>query len=187
MLARRRGNTFRCRSAADFAYDCVRSPETHHMTHRLCSLLAAVLLCVASVARAETVTLASYNIEHFESRFEEFKLSRDKAVKEKAANDPLIKDLLDAERKQNEEDQWEIAQVISDPAFNPDVLVVEEGCSQSNLKFFNKRWLNNAYETAIVFQTNTDREQNLCMMLKPGFKILARKDKYFEEKDTVGN
>jgi endonuclease/exonuclease/phosphatase family metal-dependent hydrolase len=155
------------------------------MTRRFFGLI--VLLCAASASRAETVTLASYNIEHFESRFEEYKLSRDKAVKEREKNDPLLKELLDAERRQNEEDQWEIAQVISDPAFNPDVLVIEEGCSQSNLKYFNKRWLNNAYETAIVFQTNTDREQNLCMMLKPGFKILARKDKYFEEKDPVQN
>ena len=67
------------------------------------------------------------------------------------------------------------------------MLVIQEGCSESNLKYFNKRWLNNAYEAAIVFPTNTDREQNLCLMLKPGFRILARKDKYYEEKDTAQN
>jgi endonuclease/exonuclease/phosphatase family metal-dependent hydrolase len=154
------------------------------MTRQFCALI--LLLCAASAARAqETFTVATYNIEHFESAFEEYRLSKDPAVK----NDPnpVLKEMLQEERRQNEEDQWEVAQVILDKEFSPDILVIEEGCSQSNLRYFNKRWLNNAYEAAIVFPTNTDRNQNLGLLLKPGFRILARKDKYHEEKDTVAN
>jgi endonuclease/exonuclease/phosphatase family metal-dependent hydrolase len=132
---------------------------------------------------AETVTVATYNIEHFEERFEAYRLSK----LDEAKSSELIKQLVEAERRQNEEDQWEVSQVISDPGFDPDILVIEEGCSQSNLRYFNKRWLNESYQTVIVFPTNTDRNQNLGIMLKPGFKILARKDRYHEEKDSIGN
>ena len=129
--------------------------------------------------------LATYNIEHFEDAFTQHRLTRDKAVNDNS--DPLLKELLEEERRQNEEDQWEVSQVIADPAFNPDVLVIQESCTQSNLRYFNKRWLNGAYETVIVFPSNTDRNQHVGIMLKPGFKVLARKDTYREEKDPVGN
>jgi endonuclease/exonuclease/phosphatase family metal-dependent hydrolase len=64
--------------------------------------------------------------------------------------------------------------------------VVQEGCGQSDLSFFNKRWLNNAYATVVQFPSNTDREQHLNILLKPGFKILQRRDRYHEEKDHAG-
>jgi endonuclease/exonuclease/phosphatase family metal-dependent hydrolase len=143
----------------------------------------SVLILIVCASDAETISLATYNIEHFETRFEAYRLSKTPEAKESE----LVKELVDAERRQNEEDQWEISQVIADPAFNPDILVIQEGCSESNLRYFNKRWLNGAYETAIVFPTNTDRNQNLGMMLKPGFKIVARKDKYHLEKDEIDN
>lgn len=142
-----------------------------------------VLFGASALSRAETITVATYNIEHFEERFEAYRLSK----LEESKSSELIKQMVETERRQNEEDQWEVAQVISDPGFNPDILVIEEGCSQSNLRYFNKRWLNEAYQTVIVFPTNTTRNQNLGMMLKPGFRILARKDRYYEEKQTIAN
>jgi endonuclease/exonuclease/phosphatase family metal-dependent hydrolase len=39
----------------------------------------------------------------------------------------------------------------------------------------------------VVFPTNTERHQTLGMMLKPGFKIIERKDQYYLEPDPVGN
>ncbi len=44
-----------------------------------------------------------------------------------------------------------------------------------------------AYGTAVVFPTNTDRNQHLGMLLKPGFKLAEKRDKYYLEKDTVPN
>lgn len=147
--------------------------------------VVSVVCVLVFPATAETVTLATYNIEHFESSFEHYRLTRDKALKE--TTDPILKALLEEEERQNQEDQWEVSRVITHPRFNPDILVIQEGCSQSNLEYFNKRWLSKAYETVIVFPSNTDRAQHLGMMLKPGFKVIARKDKYREEKDPVGN
>src|SRR3954471_21750565 len=150
--------------------------------------LAVLLACVAvagPAARAETVTVATYNVEHFQEHF----LAHDLAAKlPNPVNDPAVKELLAAERRHNDEDNWEVPQVIAAPASAPDVLAIEEGPSQSNLDYFNKRWLNGAYETAIVFPTNTgDRQQNLCLLVKPGFKVLERKDQYYLDKDPVPN
>lgn len=155
------------------------------MTSMTRVLPPVVLLVCCVAARAETVTVATYNVEHFQEHF----LAHDLAAKlPKEVADPALKELLASERRHNDEDNWEVAQVITDPAFNPDVLAIEEGPSQSNLDYFNKRWLNGAYETALVFPTNTgDRQQNLCLLLKPGFKVLERKDQYYLEKDTAPN
>jgi endonuclease/exonuclease/phosphatase family metal-dependent hydrolase len=149
------------------------------------SFIAFVALACACAlpAPAETITLATYNVEHFEDHFEGFEQSK----KPEARQPGLVKDLVDALRKSNDEDNWEVARVITHKAFNPDVLVIQEGCNQDNLEYFNKRWLQNAYETVIVFPSNTDREQQLGMLLKPGFKLLERRDKYHLEKDTVPN
>jgi endonuclease/exonuclease/phosphatase family metal-dependent hydrolase len=146
------------------------------------ALAALLLLCPA--AFAETVTVATYNIEHFQERFRAFELGKKLP---KPVTDPVLKELLDSERRHNDEDNWEVAQVITDDRFNPDVLVIQEGCTQDNLEYFNKRWLRGAYETAIVFPTNTDRDQHLGMLLKPGFKVVEKRDQYHQEKDTTPN
>src|SRR3954454_6090872 len=39
----------------------------------------------------------------------------------------------------------------------------------------------------MTFPTNTTRNQHLCMLLKPGFKVIEKRDKYYLEKDTVEN
>jgi endonuclease/exonuclease/phosphatase family metal-dependent hydrolase len=145
-------------------------------------MLALALLCVPLAAAAQTITVATYNVEHFADHFEAHRLST-----QPIARDEQTKPLVDALRKSNDENNWEVAQVILDPKFSPDVLVIEEGCDQGDLDYFNKRWLNEAYEAVVVFKTNTDRHQNLCMLLKKGFKIVERKDDYYKENDTIPN
>src|SRR4051812_17303342 len=140
-------------------------------TRMKCSVLAvACLLISCALASAEEVTVASWNIENWNGHFEAHRASTQPIGK-----DPAAKDLLADLRKANDEDNWEVAQVILDPKFSPDILVVEEACDQSDLRYFNQRWLNDAYETALQFQTNTDRHQNLDLLMKPGFKILERR------------
>lgn len=152
-----------------------------------CLLLAAVahLVVPPSPARAdETVTVATYNIEHFQSHFSAYELGR--KPPRRVQDDPAVKEMLYQLRKANDEDNWEAAQVILDPQVNPDVLVIEEGCTQDNLEFFNRRWLNKAYATAITFPTNTgERHQHLNMLLKPGFTVLERRDQYYLEPDPA--
>jgi endonuclease/exonuclease/phosphatase family metal-dependent hydrolase len=152
------------------------------MRTKLFAVLAATCL-FAVQASAETFTVATYNVEHFENHFEAFRLGKTPEAKK----DGPFKEVIEQLKHSNDEDNWEVAQVITSKFFNPDILVIEEGCSQSNLDYFNKRWLRGAYETSIVFKTNTDREQNLCLLMKHGFQVVERKDQYYLEPDTVTN
>src|SRR6186997_217399 len=141
-----------------------------------------VLLCACAFAGAETITLGTYNVEHFNEHFLGHRIATSQPA---LANDPVVKALLDKVKTENDEDNWEVAQVILDPRFSPDVLVIQEGCQQKDLEFFNKRWLNEAYATLITFPTNTDRDQHLNLLLKPGFKVVERRDRYYLEADTI--
>jgi endonuclease/exonuclease/phosphatase family metal-dependent hydrolase len=67
------------------------------------------------------------------------------------------------------------------------VLVIQEGCGQSDLEYFNKTWLKNAYETVIVLPTNTERDQELEMLIKPGFRVVQKKTDYYKEADSEKN
>src|SRR5215212_3721517 len=143
-------------------------------------VLLAVLLLRSALA--EEITVGTYNIELFERHF----------LAHQFANKPIAQDrdgkeLLEELRKKNDEDNWETAQVILDPKFNPDVLVIEEGCDQADLEYFNHRWLNDAYEIVRQFPSNTQRHQHLEVLIKKGFKILEQRDQYYLEPDSVGN
>lgn len=144
--------------------------------------MTLILAAAARIAQAEEFTVATYNIEVFDHHF-----MAHRASTQPIAHDPAAKDILDELRKKNDEDNWETAQVILDPKFAPDILVIEEGCDEGDLRYFNHQWLHDAYETTIVFPTNTDRHQNLCLLMKKGFTILQRKDQYYREPDPVGN
>ncbi|HEV2292820.1 MAG TPA: hypothetical protein VGR35_03140 [Tepidisphaeraceae bacterium] len=148
-------------------------------------LISLLVLTFVQLAPAEEIKIATYNIEQWATNFEGHRMQ----LATRKANESVseqMNQIIISERQQNDEDNWEIAQVILDQSFNPDVLVVQEGPSQSDLSFFNKRWLNNAYGTVVQFPSNTDRQQHLCILLKPGFKILQRRA-YHEDKDTVDN
>ncbi|MGH7178553.1 MAG: endonuclease/exonuclease/phosphatase family protein [Tepidisphaeraceae bacterium] len=149
------------------------------------SQLSLVLVLWTGIVRAETVTLATYNIEHFANHFLAHRLGTTRPAV--LPHDPAVADLLQEMRNANDKANWITAQTILDPGFNPDVLVIEEGCDQSDLNRFNKTWLKNAYATAIVFPSNTTRGQTLCLLAKPGFKILERKDQYYLEPDSAKN
>src|SRR5690242_6191714 len=152
------------------------------MKPRICTFLVTVLT-FACAAGAETVTVATYNVEHFENHFLGFKLGKMKDAKQPGP----FQEAVDALKHSNDKENWEVARVITHKAFNPDILVIEEGCTQDNLTYFNHRWLHDGYGTVIQFPSNTDRDQHLCMLLKPGFEILQKHDEYHLEKDTGGN
>ena len=145
-------------------------------------LLLSVWLGGALLVGGEELTLGTYNVEYFDAHFLAHRFA-----KAPIADDPVGKQLLADLRKKNDEDNWETARVILDPKFNPDILVIQEGCEQADLEYFNRRWLSNRYATAIQFPSNTDRRQHLCLLMKPGFRILERRDQYRLEADPQGN
>lgn len=149
------------------------------MKFSLALLLAALL---PAACAAETIKVATYNIENFREHFQAHKMTTQPSFRQP---DEAMQRILDSEKNQNDEDNWEIATVIQ--AMNPDIMVIQEGCRQEDLEFFNERWLNKAYETLIVFPSNTERGQELAIILKPGFKVLDRRDQYYLEPDTVIN
>lgn len=152
------------------------------MKPTLFTCVLAISLSIATAARAEEIKVASYNIEWFNNHFMAHRLQSDPIGKSETG-----KEVMNELRKKNDEDNWETAQVILDPKFLPDILAIEEGCDQSDLDFFNHRWLNDAYETVIQFNSNSGHHQNLDLLMKKGFKILERKDKYYLEPDPIGN
>jgi endonuclease/exonuclease/phosphatase family metal-dependent hydrolase len=147
-------------------------------------LLLPLLLAGASLASAQQIRVATYNVENFREHFVGHALSQKPPMDNPP---PQIVELLENERRQNNEDNWEVAQVILDPGFSPDILVLQEAADKADLEFFNRRWLNSLYETVVVFPTNTNRDQHLAIMLKKGFRIVEQRDRYHLEKDPVGN
>jgi hypothetical protein len=144
-----------------------------------------ILLTLLPSALAEEITIATYNIENFPDRFLGFHMDK------KFPRDGREKDvdaLIRAVSSSNREDQWEISQVILDKNFAPDVVAIEECCEQSDLEYFNRKWLGETYGTIIVFPGNAEPTHVIrnAMMLKKGFKVIERKDEYYKEPDTAG-
>lgn len=157
----------------------------------LVALVTAAALCSSRAAMAEEFTVASYNIENFHTNFSAFR--KKQAARKNPIDDPKASAARDeairAEDEMNQEDQWEIGETILDPAFFPDILMIQEGALQKDLEYFNKRWLKSSYETVLQLPANVnpDRPQTLAVMMKPGFKILEKKDQYYLEEDAVHN
>ena len=139
------------------------------------TMVLLILFGFATILRGEEITVATYNIELFHQHF---------AATTRPTGD---RELAARLRADADKDNWMVSQVILDPKFNPDILCMEECCEQGELEKFNHQWLKDAYATVIVFPTNTERHQTLGMMLKPGFKVLEKKDQYYLEPDPVGN
>jgi len=137
--------------------------------------LVAPLILFAGICRGEDIKVGTYNVEVFHERF---------ASTTRPTGD---RDLARRLRASADKDNWMTATVILDPKFNPDVLCIEECCEFEELQKFNKEWLKGAYESVVVFPSNTERHQTLGMLLKPGFRILETKDQYYLEPDPVGN
>lgn len=151
--------------------------------HRPVAALAVLFLAV-SVSFGQDIRIATWNVENFHEHFTGHRLTT-RPVMDNPPSEIVA--LLENERRQNNEDNWEVAQVILDNSFRPDVLVIQEGCRQEDLEFFNRRWLNGYFETVLVLPSNTDRDQHLGILLRPGFRIVERRDQYHLERDSVPN
>src|SRR5688572_23610448 len=151
---------------------------------RTVTLLTVVLVLASAAAdnaaRAEEIKIATYNVELWGDSFKAHEAST-----QPINRDPAGAELLRILRRENDEDNWEVAQTILDKNFDPDILLIQEGPDQSDLRFFNRRWMNEAYETVQALPSNTDRNQHLGVFMKKGFRILARRDQYRNEPDTV--
>src|SRR5450432_3042492 len=160
--------------------------EKCYTSHNIMKKHLAIFFVLAFVvvARGEEITVATYNVELFKDHFLAHRIATSKPS---WITTPDGKEIMDDERHNNDKSNWEVASVILDPKFSPDILVIQEGCGQKDLDYFNHKWLNDAYATVTVFPTNTERDQNLCMLVKPGFKILETRDQYYKEPDTVHN
>jgi endonuclease/exonuclease/phosphatase family metal-dependent hydrolase len=148
--------------------------------------MVLMLLLLATPSLAEEITVATYNIENFRQNFLAHRISTSRPSW-MPRGDPQAAELMDELRYANEEDNWEVSQVILDPKFSPQVLVIQEGCSQSDLEYFNRTFLKNAYETALVFPSNTERNQHLALLMKPGFRVVEKRTEYYMEPDSEKN
>jgi len=138
----------------------------------LTGVLTAATTNVAAAQTAETVKLATYNVEHFGKMFDQVQMpyrSRNRTE--------LFRD---------EEDLYEVARTIQLDRLDPDLLAIQECCEQRHLETFNQRWLGGKYAFVKVFPGNTDG-QFLGVLAKPGFEPLAVKDRYYREADSVDN
>ncbi len=146
---------------------------------RLLIAACVLFLTVPATAReADTVRIATYNIENWRDHFQAFR-DRDKPAP--ATEEGRLARRV--ERFQNDEDNWEIAQVFLDPKFDPDIVVFQEGCSLDDAKYFNREWLDGMFETVVIFRSNSGRGQELGLLMKPGFKLIETADGFHELPD----
>lgn len=135
-----------------------------------CILLIIVSLSVSTFAEnSEIIKIGTYNIENFMKMFDQDRMperSQDQA-----------------ELWRDEEDQYEVARVIKDKRFNPDILVIQECCDEASLKMFNDKWLKDIYPYVKVFTSNTEG-QYLGIMAKAGYQAIQVKE-YYQDQDTV--
>ena len=128
--------------------------------NRKCNILYLAVIIFAfnnACLNAENVKIATYNIEHFARMFDQHKLPRGE------------RDMTEYYR--DCEDIYEVARVINLPDFDPDIICIEEGPELAMLELFNKDYLNSKYAFVRVFDTNSNRDQTLAMLAKPGFVV----------------
>lgn len=126
----------------------------------------------------QTVRLMTYNVENWQYSFMAF------AVNKTTQPDwpPAALELIQRERREDDEENWEVARTVLDVA--PDIWVLQEGCEKADLAYFNREFLNGYFETLHIFKTNSERGQNTAILLRPGFKVLEVREDYHNEPDT---
>jgi hypothetical protein len=130
----------------------------------------------------ETVRVVSYNIENWRHNFDGFRLRK---LAQQNPNWPQeFLDLIARESREDDEENWEVARVLLHPEVLPDILVVQEGATQSDANFFNTQFLKGHFEYIHQLKTNTDRDQHLLVMARPGFKVIEVREDYHEKPDT---
>ena len=130
----------------------------------VCGLSAPVLH--AQDHGTERIRLATYNIEHFNARFDQLNMPDRSRSREALWAD--------------EEDLYEIAATIGLADFDADVIAIQECTEQKNLELFNQRWLKGRYGFVKVFPGNTEG-QWIGILVKPGFEVLeVRENDYLQ-------
>ncbi len=126
----------------------------------------------------QPVRIMTYNVENFAENFKAF------AVSKTTQPDwpPAALELIARERKEDDEENWEVARTITD--VKPDIWVLQEGCDGKDLNYFNTQFLQGYFETVHIFKTNTERGQNTAILVRPGFKVLEFREDYRNEPDT---
>lgn len=130
----------------------------------------ALMLVLSASALAEPVKVATYNVERFMSKFDQFLLP------ERAREQQ--------EQWDDEEDLYEIARTIKLPDFDADIIAFEEAGTQPTLEMFNHDWLGGKYAFVRAFETNSPG-QHVAIMAKPGFEVLEVRDQVYLETDPV--
>jgi hypothetical protein len=123
--------------------------------------------------RAETIRVATYNIEHMSDMLNVALVEPNDRTREQWGD--FFND---------EEDCYEVAWVITQTAATPDILLIQEGCSQDELEHFNTHWLRQAYAYVKVFRGNSPRGQQLGILAKKGFEPLEVRE-FADEVDPV--
>ncbi len=165
--------------------------------HRLITRVAAVaaLASCASTSIAqnapstqapapspETVRVVSYNIENWRHNFDGFRLRK---LAQANPNWPQeFLDLIARESREDDEENWEVARVLLHPEVLPDILVVQEGATQSDVNFFNTQFLKGHFEYIHTLKSNTNRDQHLLILARPGFKVIEVREDYHEKPDA---
>lgn len=124
----------------------------------------------SKLAPAETVRIATYNIENFEKHFDQHDLPYKKKDKTEFFRDT--------------EDLYEVARVMNLPQLDADIIVLQECCTEKHLKSFNTHWLRQKYSLVKVLPSNTSRVQHLAVMAKKGFTPIEIRS-YANDRDPV--
>jgi endonuclease/exonuclease/phosphatase family metal-dependent hydrolase len=123
------------------------------------------------------IRLMTYNVENWNHTF----LPRAVlATTRPGLPDDVVEVLKNADKKKDEE-LWEVARTVID--VQPDIWVMQEGCKAADLNYFNTQFLGGYFETVHVFATNTERDQNTGILIRPGFKVLEFREDYHNEPD----
>jgi endonuclease/exonuclease/phosphatase family metal-dependent hydrolase len=132
---------------------------------RITPVIIGIILFLFSVAGSaqspavptEKFVLATWNIEHFMMMFDQ------EMMPERSRNE--------TEYFRDEEDLYEIARTMNLEKMNADVVLIQEGPTQTMLELFNRKWLKGKYAYVKVFEGNTEG-QYLGMLAREGFKAL---------------
>ena len=134
---------------------------------KLNAIILLVLTVFSVTLYGEQVKVATYNIEHMMKMFDQQQMPE------------RSRDMTEFYR--DEEDMYEVARVITLPQMDPDIICMQECCSQEMLEYFNKEFLDGKYSFVKVFNGNSD-SQTLAMMAKKGFEPV-KIDEYYQMKD----
>lgn len=128
---------------------------------------------------AGAVRVVSWNVENFSQNFTAYALEKKYGQNDAIPDD--LKEFISYERRADNEENYEVAEVIK--ALAPDILCVQESATLRDLAYFNENWLGEYFGTIQQLPTNSDREQNLTIMLRPGFEVVKMETLY-ETPDT---